>query len=352
MFRFESNQFLEGNSNCMKLSVKKLLGNRICVLGGRIVRAYRAIRFFLYDYLRFVKYSGCVNTTTREAMRARVIMTYHVVEKGLTMPNRRLAFGKAVIRELMHRIQAFINIYGVDDDQIKHGIGVIKEYFKLHIDSKFDTLADDSVFWNEIKVFISKYPDVKPSSQFHFNASEFYRDVNAAFPVFAFARHTLRHYAEKDLPVERIRKAVEIAMSTPSACNRQHCRVHCVSDKDICQKLLALQGGNRGFGQYADKLLLVTTDLEDIISAGERLDAFTNGGMFLMNLCYALFYQRIAHCILNWSRQPCEDMKMRKLVPGIKPSESVVAVLSCGETPDEFDVACSPRKNVSEVFFV
>ena len=36
----------------------------------------------------------------------------------------------------------------------------------------------------------------------------------------------------------------------------------------------------------------------------------------------------------------------------IKPSEVVVALVACGETPDEFDVAASPRKQLSDILVI
>ena len=96
-------------------------------------------------------------------------------------------------------------------------------------------------------------------------------------------------------------------------------------------------------------MLIVTSDLEDLIGVAERNDAYINGGLFLMNLCYSLHWQEIAHCILNWSRTPEDDLSLRKILP-IKDSETVIAVLACGEAPLEFDVASSPRKDIAAVF--
>ena len=94
---------------------------------------------------------------------------------------------------------------------------------------------------------------------------------------------------------------------------------------------------------------MVTSNLEDVLWIGERNDAFVNGGLFLMNLCYALHWEKIAHCILNWSRTPAEDIALRKLIP-LKDSETVIALLTCGEAPEEFEIASSPRKDIDYVF--
>ncbi len=137
--------------------------------------------------------------------------------------------------------------------------------------------------------------------------------------------------------------------TAPSACNRQYVRVHCLSGKRQIAGVLALQNGNRGFGHLADKLLVVTADLEGITGVEERNDLFTNGGMFLMNLSYALHYHGIGHCILNWSVNPLRDQELRGVVE-LAPSECVVALLACGIPPGEFDVAASPRKAVDDLF--
>ena len=113
--------------------------------------------------------------------------------------------------------------------------------------------------------------------------------------------------------------------------------------------LLDLQGGSRGFGQLADKLLVVTSDLSCTVDIRERNDVYTNGGLFVMQLCNALYYYKIGYCILNWTQPPKNDVKIRKILP-LRPSEEVIVMLTCGIAPSEFDVAASPRKAVSEVF--
>ncbi len=309
----------------------------------------RAAPFFKYSLERFAKYSASHIRDTREKALTRLIMTYHIVEKGLTMPNRRLYFGQANILELINQIQRFKTSYGEGDSQVNHAIGVIKAYWELHknvIDLKSE---EHGHFWNTLKTFIAKHPDVPVSEQPHVTREAFYANKNASFPQFASSRHTLRHYSTKPLAIERIAEAVQLARTTPSACNRQFCHVHCVSDRTLMQQILDIQGGNRGFGHLADKVLIVTADIQGLQNTAERDDLFTNGGMFLMNLCYSLYYHEIAHCILNWSRKPEEDMAMRKLLP-IPPSESVIAILTCGETPKEFDVAASPRRPLNDIF--
>lgn len=332
----------------MRKIIKNLLGHRIVYWLRSIVCSPRRLArpYFEYDMERLLKYSGAFSRDSREKQRAYVIMLYHIIEKGLTMPNRRLGFGKDVVRRLMAEITIFEKGYG-DDAQVIHAIGVLKEYWELHI--KSGAIDSSETFWHDLDLFLSQYPIVPCARQLHFNRGDFYNEKNSPFPSFAFARHTIRSYSGKPLDLELLRKSVEIAISTPTACNRQHCRVYCVSNKTLIADILKIQGGSRGFGHLADKLLIVTANLEDLHDIRERNDLFVNGGMFLMNLCYSLFYHEIAHCILNWSRTPEEDVQFREIV-GIQNPDTVIAVLSCGVPTEEFEVCVSPRKTISEYF--
>lgn len=309
------------------------------------VMSYRSRRCFKYDRARYLRYAGVMPTPQREAEVAKIVMGYHVVEKGLTMPNRHLFFGRAAVLGLADLVTSFVDTYG-EDGQVTHAIGVLKAYDELHKD--FDR-TNDPEFWKALETFLARFPEVPAATQPHTTRQAFYAHKNDAFPEFARSRHTLRHYAGP-LDIEKVRKAVALAQEVaPSACNRQHTRVYCVSDHALRDKILALQNGNRGFGHLADKLLVVAIDLADMRWIEERNDGFTNGGMFLMTLCNTLHYYEVAHCILNWSVDPGADRAIRKLLP-IQDSETVIAILSCGEAPEEFDVASSPRKPVETIY--
>ena len=54
----------------------------------RISEKIAARKIFEYDKKRFLQYSGAYSNSTEHAMRAHIIRIYHIVEKGLTMPNR------------------------------------------------------------------------------------------------------------------------------------------------------------------------------------------------------------------------------------------------------------------------
>jgi hypothetical protein len=70
--------------------------------------------------------------------------------------------------------------------------------------------------------------------------------------------------------------------------------------------------------------------------------------MFAMSLIYALHSLGLGTCCLNWSVEQDADLRLRS-VAQIAPSENVIMLLAVGHLPDELAVACSPRKDLSDV---
>ena len=297
-----------------------------------------AVRAFSYDKAQFMENAGALHLDRKAAARAEIVMGYHVLEKGLTMPRRRLGFGKGAIVHLMNLIESFERRFG-DDPQVRHSVGVLRAYRELHKDSP-DPMP-------RLDAFLAAYPDVPTAVQPHVRRDDFFAAKDAPFPAFAASRHVVRHFAWP-VPREAIAEAVSLALTAPSACNRQHARVHVVDDPALRDRLFAVQGGTRGFGADADKVIVVTADLSCVRWSWERHDCYVNGGIFVMNLCYALHYLGVAHCILHWSVSPDVDREAHRFLD-IPPNEAIVQVIACGMPPEEFDVASSPRLSVADV---
>ena len=299
---------------------------------------HEARRAFAYDKRQFMEHAGALHLDRKAAACAEIVMGYHVLEKGLTMPHRRLRFGIGAVLHLMTLVDSFERRFGADP-QVTHAVKVLRAYRELH--------KDWPAPMPRLDAFLAARPDVSAALEPHVTRTEFFAAKDAPFPEFAASRHVVRHFAGP-VPRETVESAISIALTAPSACNRQHARVHVVDDPALRDKLFALQGGTRGFGQNADKVLVVTADLSAIRWAWERHDCYVNGGIFVMNLCYALHWHGVAHCILHWSVPPAADREAHRLLD-IPDNEAILQVIACGMPPEEFDVAASPRRSAAEI---
>ena len=305
----------------------------------RLSQRRQASRAFRYDRAQFMANAGALHLDRRAAARAEIVMGYHVIEKGLTMPRRRLGFGKGAVVHLANLVTSFEARFGADDPQVVHAVGVLRTYRELHRDSPEAMPRLDA--------FLAEHPSVPAAREPRMKRADFFAAKDAPFPQFAASRHVCRHFAGS-VPRETVEAAVALALTAPSACNRQHVRVHVIDDKAVRDRLFEVQGGTRGFGADADKALVVTADLSSVRWGWERHDCYVNGGIFAMNLCYALHYHGVAHCILHWSVSPEADRAAHELA-GIPANEAIVLVLACGMPPEEFDVAASPRLSSGEI---
>ncbi|MBQ7650350.1 MAG: nitroreductase family protein [Victivallales bacterium] len=307
----------------------------LCLKWKNRIEARRA---FKYDMAQFIAHAGVLHLDRKPAACAEIVMGYHVLEKGLTMPNRRLGFGKGAVVHLINLIDSFEERFG-NDSQVTHAIAVLRAYRELHKD------------WHEpmprLDAFLAAHPDVPAAIQPHVTRDEFYAAQNAPFPTFAASRHVVRHFASS-VPQGLLKEAIELALTAPSACNRQHVRIHIIDNPQMRDSLLALQGGTRGFGGDADKVVVVTSDLSSVRWAWERHDCYINGGIFVMNLSYALHYKGVAHCILHWSVSPDADRQAHGII-GVPENEAIVQLFVCGMPPEEFDVAASPRRPLDDI---
>lgn len=329
----------------IKQLIKKLPGYsffatkliRPCFDRIRILFAYK------YDMQRFMKYGG--HNESEESLMAAIIMSYHVVEKGLTMPNMREGFGRDNIINLISMLQKYGAKYDTSKAQFKYAVAVVAEYFETHKNLKYK-LDDD--LETKITDLLQKYP-IEASQQIEMTRSEYYKDLQSSFTQFSGSRHSVRHFEGK-ISLEQIKKAVEIANNAPSACNRQPCKVHVVTEKELIEECLALQNGNRGFGHLGDKLLVITADVRASWPS-ECLDVRTNAGIYIMNLCYGLHLNKVAHCILNWFAPPHSNRLLQRLL-GFSTAELVVVFILCGDVPEKFKLAGSPKRIADENLIV
>lgn len=109
----------------------------------------------------------------------------------------------------------------------------------------------------------------------------------------------------------------------------------------------SLHGGNRGFGHTVDTLILVCGYLS-CYGANERDCVFVDCGIFTLNLTYALHYNEVGTCILNWSVPTENDRKLRTIVR-IRDEEMVCSLIACGNIPSEIKLCDSGKKDLSDI---
>ena len=302
---------------------------------------------YFYDLHRFWRYAsnhrvgGCTETQRVSA----IIATYHVIEKGMSMPEVRLGYGQDVIRKLIGLILSYQSAgYSINEQPIEEAVGALLAYIDFHIDRDFEL----GKIAEEILELTDKL-NAHGGGTFRLKRDEICELGKASFREFSQSRHSIRNYADLDVPIELIREAVVIAQKTPSVCNRQSFRVYVSKDRATKNAILNHQSGNRGFGHSADKVIVVTSDLETFFASSERNQPFIDGGLFSMSLMYALHHLGLGSCPLNWCVNAIRDRRFRAAYD-IPDNEVVIMLISVGYLPEQLDVPQSGRRPVDEIF--
>lgn len=306
-------------------------------------------RNFAYDMENYKKYSfGYGDIKTKRHYEADLIFYYHKIEKGLSLPSPRVGFGKKAIEELVEKLEYYTKNYGWDDVSLV-SLNNLYEYYKFNSQNNVD-LIDLFEKLNTLKSTINNVKLVSVGGVDEIYKKDIAKIANINFKDFAYSRYSIRNFAPGDVNIDLIKKAVYIAQKTPTVCNRQPARVYVYSE-EIKKEVLKLQNGNAGFGEDADKILIVTTDLRDFRGVIERNQCFIDGGLYSMSLLYALHSLGVGTCPLNLCLTYDKEKDLKR-VGKIGDHEALIMMIAIGNIPEKLKVASSLRRKVEDVLTV
>ncbi len=282
-------------------------------------------------------------------LQAKLLFYYHKIEKGLSMPGKKRLFGLEVIPQVASLIEAWERKKASVNDPIYLGAISSLHAYAEHIEREGLDKGGQVNPW--LHDFLSSRPLDGGAADTPLLPRLVVPDSPVSFDNFkklTLQRRSYRNFSEQHVPEQLIQAAVELAQLSPSACNRQPCRVHVISAGESKRAALALQNGNAGFGHLAPIILAITSDAGCFFDATERHQPFIDGGIFTMALIYSLQVQGLVSCCLNWCVHPAQDQKLRALIP-IKSSERVIMLMAVGFPPEHAVVPRSHRKSTQDV---
>ncbi|CAH7141080.1 Nitroreductase [Vibrio chagasii] len=330
----------------VKGMIKKLLGKKTI----NNIRNYPSLFVnFFNDMILYYKHSTVFFNDNPNKIECQLILDYHSVEKGLLFYETKPRFAKERIINLHNNLKLDCITSISEHSQITVAYKVMCEYYELHVEKNIDINDYFSLEQYEFykKILAGKY-DTQFRGAISFNRDDFYLNVNDCFYDFSNSRKSIRKFTGEMVPDESIESAVRLALNTPSVCNRQASKVYLISDTERVKKILKIQGGLTGYTENINQLLILTVDRNYFYTIGERNQFYIDGGMFLMNLLYALHYNKIANCPANWGKTIAQERKIFDVVE-LPKSEKILCIIPIGIAEDEFRVTLSQRRKLSEV---
>jgi nitroreductase len=295
---------------------------------------------YLYDARRFVRYSSTRTPfRSRSNLAAKLTERYHGIEKGLSLPEPRPVFGTDLVASVISLTKRYLDAYG-EDDVTRAAIGALGAYRAFNAGVGAQTPADEQI--DELLLTRQHHP-IGQSGVEEVLAADVAAAVAGVSIDFFTSRHSTRVYSEVPVADADVEFAIAAAKSAPAVCNRQFAQIRWWRERSTIDQLLEIQGGARGFGQNLTGLALVSVSVESYWSPAERNQCWIDGGLFAMNFMLGLHARALGAVPLNWSKEPHRDRQLRRALPEIHPSESVIMFVGFGNLADKYLVAASPR---------
>jgi len=273
-------------------------------------------------------------------LMGRMTALSHGLEKGLSHPERKDVFGVQYVDAIVALIRASPDVQAVH----AHGrfpwiLGTLKEWYEHHQCS----VRVPAATLQACRKILSEASGCTALAAAQTKSREAIQTAaRGDFREMALARHSVRDFDDREVDSESIVEAVELALRSPSACNRQSVRVVCLSRGAQMDAALELQNGNKGFREKINKLLIVGFDMRGYLADHERNLGYVDSGLFLMSLVHALHYQGLGTCCLNWAVDAHTDKALHERV-GLPEYLNVACLLAVGHLPEMLTVAASHR---------
>lgn len=325
---------------------------KLLALYRAFANSYPALRHAaLKQAKRFERTYSKPSSKGAEQVRARMIFFTHQIEKGLSHMHFRYGFGKRPLASLakkMKMYRAAVPNYG--SSQSYHcALAALHEYVVRHegheeaLQYVKDLFSEET--WHEIQTEQSNL-----GGSIVISRGSKQNNKNLPFKELSESRHSIREYADQPVTYEELLPAVQLAMRTPTVCNRQPARLHIILNPEIIRKALNYQGGFNGY-KLPPALLLVTADNAVFMAPQERNEGFTDGGLFGMSLLLSLEREGLAACPLNTMMKEGPETATRKLL-NIPDNENMVMYVAVGHFPDEVKTCVSHRFDAQDIITV
>ncbi|MEZ8547900.1 nitroreductase family protein [Vibrio cyclitrophicus] len=324
--------------------IKRIFPKSVRKLLKKTFNLCRLVYNVKYDLGRFLEWSATNDTNSKDKILGRIIVHYHVLEKGMNFEQLRVGYGKNIARNLALLLNEY-NDKGYDKDEYQYKVAcsIMRKYFEIN--NSIDLTDISNIIHEELLV---EDPLLILGGKKVINKEDINVAIDLDFKRFFESRHSIREFSNVEVDMSLLFEAVDLAKKYPSVCNRQAVRVYIVEDKTSVLDHLKFQNGNRGFSDKIDKLVIVTVDLSLFESALERNQPFIDGGIYLMGLLLSIHSVGLGAVALNWSTNKKMDMDYRKF-SNIKESETIISFVGVGHLKDKMTVPCSERNGVEDI---
>ncbi len=264
----------------------------------------------------------------------------HRIEKGLVMPYQRSTFAREYIGETVGFYKKSIEQCSVEQLPLEviWSRDVLLHYFDLVNGDPLISKAKEAFFALEKKGHV---PQSIPYLRGEQNTPVSHADLQ----LLARQRKSTRTFLKKPVPRDLVDKALEVAVRSPSSCNRQSTHYRIYDEPALCREMSYLPLGAISFADNIPMICAVTGDLSAYFYERDRHSIYVDGCLSAMLFMLALETVGLASCPLNWAEIDGIDRKFESKI-GIPKHERAIMFIAIGYPDPKGCVTYSERKEL------
>lgn len=280
--------------------------------------------------------------TNPNKLRTHIDIKVHALEKGMSIGKVRKGFGKKKAQEVLNDLTLYLKLKG-DIVFANECCSIIKKYIIFNEDQgakmgDVKQMFDD--FCLNHAIHLLPYGGI-----YELSHKDIQNRQKASFDIFSQSRFSCRDFGDTPINIDKIKMALKLCERTPSACNRQSQRIHVYLKGELKDKICKFQGGSKGFSGDFQGAILICEEITGYSSAETNLP-YVDGGIYAMNLLYALHYYDIAAIPLTMGRRANHLLNIIKQM-GLPKNEVPILLIGIGSYKDKWKVAQSHRNDWS-----
>jgi nitroreductase len=270
----------------------------------------------------------------------------HRIEKGLIMRPRRDLFAEDYILETVQVYQKAVKRKGYSNHEIKWASDVLNNYFSLVKSSpaidRAKLIFNDSMLRSKE----SRPVDSIEYKPYPYSSSSRNEVSFGDLATLYSCRRSVRWFKPKTVSFDLIQQIIDIAVSAPSACNRQPYKFLVSTDPMHASAIAECAGGTGGFSHQIPAIIVVIGDLSAYPYERDRHLIYIDSSLASMQLMLAACTVGLATCPINWPDISSSEKKLRKLIK-LSAHERVIMLIAIGYGDQQGGIPFSQKKTGS-----
>jgi nitroreductase len=265
----------------------------------------------------------------------------HRLEKGLIMRPFRAPFAREYITETARAFAALAADPQSEATDLRWGADVLRSYFNA-MDGQGGAIADARAAFE--RALEEAAFDLRVGGQVPYARGEAAAPIDyEAFAALCRRRRSVRWYRQQPVARELVERALDAALQSPSACNRQSFVFRFVDDPKLVAAVANIPGGTKGYAETLPAICAVVGRLRAYPEERDRHVIYIDGALAAMSFMLALETVSLSSCAINWPDVAANETRIAELL-GLAPDERVVMLIGFGHADPEGMIPYSAKK--------